>query len=465
MKCEQAPNWPPSIFSLLLVMVRLALSLAWSCIALAADPLGSIFDPAELRDAAGLDLAVSRRSPHSISSAPERSVERVELEFTSFEWQGETWRHRATVLIPDRVPDAYRGAAAVFSEVRPFDQSPTRGWAEQSALMGVTTLTISSGNPGPHYGWAREGDLMGYGQQRFQQTGDPMWIGYAWLGRVISRAATALAHTPGVEADRFVVTGCSKRGAAAWIAAGADERIVGAYPTCWNAGNTEAWLELKAERWGLDYQPRPDAKTIGPAWITTREQIANYNAPRGREYRRYTDPSAYRDRLKGKKIIFTAGTNDWLFPVMSDSVLLPLMGDSVRVQLLPNKGHTNRTRRNANAFLMLLSHVFAARGIPAIEVEGVPESDRLEVVVRVDAKTQVTAARVWFAADDHGAYFRDTEWESVELRNEGRTFRASIPALPGQYLGYFVEVEDIDSAGLPGTVTTGFQERPPMTQD
>ncbi|MDE0109150.1 MAG: hypothetical protein OXJ37_16720 [Bryobacterales bacterium] len=69
-------------------MARLTLALAWSCVALAADPLGSIFDPAELRDGASLDLEVLRRSARSIPSAPGRSVERVELEFTSFEWQG-----------------------------------------------------------------------------------------------------------------------------------------------------------------------------------------------------------------------------------------------------------------------------------------------------------------------------------------------------------------------------------------
>lgn len=90
-----------------------------------------------------------------------------------------------------------------------------------------------------------------------------------------SGAVTALAAAPGVAADRFAVTGCSKRGSATWIAAGADNRIVEAYPTYWNAGNTEQWLELKAERWGLDYQPKPDAKTIGPAWITTRQPSDN----------------------------------------------------------------------------------------------------------------------------------------------------------------------------------------------
>ena len=447
------------------VMLRFVLALAWACAPVAADPLGEVFDPAEMQDVASLDLVVMQRSAHISSAAPDRVLERVEIEFTSFEWQGEVWRHRATILIPDRVSGVYRGAGAVFSEVRPFGETPTRQWAERSALAGVTTLTITSANPGLRYGWPREGDLMGFGQRRYQETGNPLWVGYAWLGKVIVRAVTALSAVEGVEADRFVVTGCSKRGAAAWIAAGADERIRGAYPTCWNAGNTEAWLALKAERWGLDYQPRPDAKTIGPAWVTTREQIENYNAPRGREYRSYTDPSTYRGRLEGKAIVFSAGTNDWLFPVMADTVFVPEMGRSVRIQFLPNKGHTNRAERNRTAWLMLLAHVFAGRDVPAIEVEGLPHGDRLNVAARVEGQTKVTAARVWHASDARGAYLKETKWEQVELRKDGARFRASIPAPPQKYVGYFVEIEDVDDSGLAGVVTTGFHERPPAPLD
>lgn len=170
------------------ILALLLLGCVGFCGGLRADPLGRIFKPTEMCDAASLDLTVLQRSDYRSSAAPNRVLERVEIEFVSFQWQGEVWRHRATILIPGRIPDVYRGAGAVFSEVRPFDKTPTRDWAERTALMGVATLTVTSGNPGPHYGRPREANLMGHGQLQFQRTGDPLWVGYAWLGKVVVRA-------------------------------------------------------------------------------------------------------------------------------------------------------------------------------------------------------------------------------------------------------------------------------------
>lgn len=59
-------------------------------------------------------------------------------------------------------------------------------------------------------------------------TGDAREVGYYALARVISEAeaATVGAALPELQANRFITTGCSKRGMAALIACAGDPRIV-----------------------------------------------------------------------------------------------------------------------------------------------------------------------------------------------------------------------------------------------
>ena len=428
--------------------------------AAAADPLGELFDSAEMRDVESLDLKILDRRAFESRLAPGRTLERIDLEFTSFEWAGEIWRHRATVLIPDRVPAKYKGAGAVVSLARgPAPGEPMNSYAEIAALLGVPVLLITSNNPGPRYGVAREGNLMGFSQKKCLETSDPRWFGYAWLGKVIVRAVTALAATPGVEAGRFVVTGCSKRGGASWIATAADDRIAGAFPTCWNAGNTADWIRLKADRWGLDYQPNPGSGTIAPAFITTRQQMELMKHPLAERMQQYGDPYVFRDRLAGKKVLYGAGTNDPLFPAASDTIFLPRM-PGVRILLVANAEHTPGTKNHLTAWRMWLAHVFAGRDVPAIDATAERGDGRLLVRAGIDSANKIRAVRLWSAADDKGAYL-DAKWTATELTRRDGAFEGAIPAPGGNYIGYFVEVEDIDAGGVRGIATTGFMESRP----
>lgn len=426
----------------------------------AADSLGELFDPAEMRNVESLDLKILNTGAYQSRLEAGRTLKRVDLQFTSFEWAGETWRHRATVLIPDRVPPRYKGAGAVVSTTRALAPGePMNKYAEIAALLGVPVLLITSNNPGPRYGVPREGNLMGFGQRKFLETGEPHWYGYGWLGKVIVRAATALAATPGVQAERFVVTGCSKRGMASWIATAADERIVGSFPTCWNVGNTVGWVKLKADRWGLDYQPKRDSKTIAPAFVTTRQQMEQMKHPRFNVARKYGDPYLWRDRLKGKKIIYGSGTNDPLYPVASDTVFLPDM-PGVRILLVANAEHTPNTKNHLTAWRMWLAHVFGGRDVAVIKAKAERSGGHLLVRAEVGTANKIEAVRVWSAMDSSGAYL-NTKWRPVTLTLRDGAFEGKIPAPDGKHVGYFVEVEDSDAEGIGGIMTTGFLESRP----
>ena len=320
---------------------------------MAAPAFGPLFPPAEVLDRTSLDLKISEPSDYSPVSAPERKLKRIDLTFTSFEWAGEKWRHPAMILLPDRVAPEYRGAGVVIAGngSRP-DGAPFR-YAEAAALMGIPALAITGANPGPHYGAKNEGAVMSLMQKKFLETGDPHWIGYTALSRVIVRAVTAMQAVPGVQADRFVITGGSKRAMASWVAAAADDRIVGAYPGAWNFANFEASLRLQVERYGPDYKKGGE----GPASESPGRRLATLSTPRSKEYQRFLDPWLWRDRIANKKILFSAGANDPLFPPLSDTVFLPGMPKSTRILLIPNQGHGH----DSGARIRGMAHVAGAR--------------------------------------------------------------------------------------------------------
>jgi PhoPQ-activated pathogenicity-related protein len=432
-----------------------------------AEDILDLFPVQEIRDPSSLELKIHKRQQIPSQQQPSRILTRIEVEFTSFVWEGEVWRHRAYVYLPDRRPEKYKGAGVVVSSARPDDPVYIR-YAEAAALMGIPALMIRDSNPGTRYGQKGEGEVIGYGDKRFRETGDLRWSGYSWLARVMMRAITAAQQIPEFSADRFVVTGCSKRGAASWISSAADDRVVGAFPTCWNFGNFDDFLQLKAERWGMDYRPRlvdPNMvssiknteTTNAPAFITTGEQIKHSNHPYAKKLASIQDPYEFADLLEGKKILYSDGINDPLFPAPSDTVLLKHMPKDVRVQLVANARHTAATEEQATAWPMWLAHTFAGRELASLDSSHEVQGGELIVNANVRASHSINAVRLWYAADQNGAYL-DANWQPVEMSHlEDGRYQAKL-SVNTPYLGYFIEVHDRDAELLSGLITSGFQE-------
>jgi PhoPQ-activated pathogenicity-related protein len=415
--------------------------------------VADLFPAAEMRDRASLELKISTPVAYASKLSPGRTLQRIDLTFTSFEWAGEKWRHPCMVLLPDRAVPEYRGAAVIIAGNGSDPDGVPFRYAEAAALMGVPALAIIGANPGPHYGGKNEGAVMAVMQSKFMATGDPHWIGYAALGKVIIRAITAMQAVPGVEATRFVVTGGSKRGIASWVAAGADDRIIGAYPEAWNLANFEASLRLEAERLGLDYGKDSGA----PGTESPRQRLAMLDTSRGREYQSYLDPYLWRDRIANKRILFTVGTNDPLFPTPIDRVFLPEMPKSTRVLFIPNYGHGHATERNFAGWRMWLAHVFADRPVPEAAVSWRAQGDRLEVTASVRSSNPVKAVTAWRARDAKGAYLH-SKWEPTPLVKGKGGYTATLAAPAGQFTVFFVDVEDEDPRWGRGVISTGTQE-------
>ncbi len=415
-----------------------------------ADPLGELFPAAQIADEPSLNLKRLSDAILDETTDSGASIRRIEFEFDSFEWAGQTWRNRAALCIPAESPEPYRDAALIYASGGDKQIVPI-------AQMGIACVGLIDA-PGKRYGIANPGALMSYGSEQYMKTGDPRWLGYPWLARIFMRAITAARSMPEFGDRRFVVTGGSKWGAGAWIAAGADDRIVGAVPASWNIGNVEKALDLKARRLGMNHKAG-GAEAKGPGFQTTAEQIETYSNPRGQRGLAYVDPFRFRDRLAGKAILYMAGTNDPLFSVDADTVFLPEMHADVRVLLVPNAGHGEK---GIDPRPMWLAHVFAGRDVPRIETRHEANQGQLIVEAQVESRTAIESVTLWSAADSTRT-FLDAVWSSIamEALDEGR-YRASIPAPDKGSVGYIVMVEDDDPATVPGVITSGFHEWPPF---
>ena len=95
----------------------------------------------------------------------------------------------------------------------------------QHLILGIVSLLLEFSIQ--HSGIQRPGPLRRYTTAKFFETGDPNWIHWVALAKAYMRGMTAVNEIDGIEANRFVIGGSSKRAQAAWIVAATDKRVVG----------------------------------------------------------------------------------------------------------------------------------------------------------------------------------------------------------------------------------------------
>ncbi|MDP7035307.1 MAG: PhoPQ-activated protein PqaA family protein, partial [Planctomycetota bacterium] len=362
------------------------------------------------------------------------------------------------------IPQRYAGSVAIVSQAATME----RRWSELAEippLLGFPSLLIESGNPGPRYGERSEGMVMQHGLDRFLETRDPRWIGYAQLGKVIVRsvtAAAALGKRKGFAIDRAVVTGSSKRGLAAWIACAADDRIVGAMPSGYLSGDVSAFLEHKLLRWGPGYAPFPESN--GPASVTTAEQVGFTLSPGWDLYEKFTDPYLLQERLVGKKILNTIGTVDPLYPVTYGPEWQDAMEWASFQQLYASGyGHGHSSSQHLEAWAMWLAHCLGGRTLTTLKVQTQRQEDQLVITVRGASEQSLRKVTVCYAIDPNGTFLpENTTWIRKTMSKVATgTYRFTIPESRGKYILSYVEVRDRDENGVPGVVTSRLIETGP----
>jgi hypothetical protein len=292
-----------------------------------------------------------------------------------------------------------------------------------------------------YLGLKGEGAVKRFSIRKFFETGDANWIHWVAIARSFMRGMTAMGQLEGIEADKFILGGCSKRGQATWIAAAADRRVAGIFPVA-RPGNFPHFVQCRLH--GLS--PRSGSAETQWWW----EQIYSQ--------RGYEAPA-----------MCMVGTNDEHYEPFTDHGFYPFIEGDKNFCYVANYRHGIGTEVHAKAFRFWTAHCFWGRPVTRLTALADIAASRLRVEAIVRSKAEVTGVNVQFCVLQGAGFSDDRErFRAVPAERVGQTdlWRADI--LLGDDAGKEVYwyVEAIDWAdGLEGFASTLMARIPAIGYD
>lgn len=330
---------------------------------------------------------------------------------TSQRWRGERWSHQLHLLCP-AAPASVGGPMLLWVGGGTSDEvagavvaEPPRGigWlAPLVAATGLPAAMVRQVPCQPSCGGLVEDDLVAHSFVEFVRGGRRDWPILLPMTAAVAAAmdaATGLAAGEGFDVAGFVVGGASKRGWASWLAAAADDRVLGLVPTV---------IDMLA----LGRHVRLQLETFGG---TMSEMLADYTSrgierlldtPRGRELVDGVDPWSHRAALRQPKIV-ALGTNDPYWPLGALDLYRDDLPGTTAVSYAPNAGHGIPGDRLLGLLSALLLEVAGRRPLPALSWSFA--DDHAGRCARIECdQTPVEIVR-WQATAD-GPDFRLARW-------------------------------------------------------
>lgn len=382
------------------------------------------------------------------------------VRLVSQRWRGVEWTHELSLFVPGNVGagattalywidgGSARGVPATGAAVEP--SSALRTLAPIATAAGLPAAVIRQVPYQPMFSGLQEDDLIAHTFTEFARTGDGTWplllpmVKAAVAGM---DAVVALAADRALDIGRFVVTGASKRGWTTWLAAAADDRVVGIVPLVIDMLALDRHLRLQVESFGgLSEQLEPYAVRGIDKLLAT---------DRGGELIEIVDPFRYRDRLGLPKLI-ALGTNDPYWPLGAVDLYRDELPGPHWVSYCPNAGHGLPILRIAGLVVAMGRHASGAEPLPKLSWRFAADGDGEACLLRAEgAPERIT---LWQAAAPTRD-FRQAKWSATEVADRGPEWR--IPLATGRegWTAAFVELHYARPT-MPLVVSTAIRARP-----
>ena len=403
-------------------------------------------------------------------SYPKAGYTIYQIRLTSEQWraldevQPDLWEHWLTVIVPAQV----RTTTALLMIDRGDWDSPAPdpnnfaafGAAAVATGMIVADVSAVPNQPLRFAGEARtrsEEAVIAYTWDKFLRGGEDQWLALFPMTKAVVWAMTATTQfcaSPqggGNTVDRFIVSGPSNRGWAAWLAAATDPRVVGLVSIVFDGLNMEESFRRHWQSYGFWSEALEEFEDLGIfAWLGSQRNGAAM---------RLIDPYQYRDRLTMPKYIINAAGDEFFVPTGWQSYLDGLPGDNY-MRYVPNAGHMIDQGNDIlvqdvlSRALVWVTAVVSGAPLPSFTWE-FPSPERIVV----KTKDHPSAVRVWQASNRNARDFRleaiGPAWVSTEIQDSGGgVFEAAVEVPSRGWRAYFVELEFPSGSPVPLTFTT-----------
>lgn len=351
----------------------------------------------------------------------------VEAELTSQTWRGFVWRHTLRITLPPQPTHPELAVLIIGGDGK-------RAYLDELQLAeeaGVTVALVRNVPNQPFFGQSEDG-LIAYTFEQYLGSQDVDWPLLFPMTKAAIQAMDAvegLARQEQREPPRsFVVTGASKRGWTAWLAAVADPRVAGIVPVGFDNLNFGAQMKNQLAVWSRysdmlgDYTERALQSLIG--------------TERGRKLVAMVDPYAYRDSLARVPKLVINGSNDPYWELDAVNLYWPDLPGPKSLLCVPNAGHDAGSDGRATATVAaFVERVAQQRPLPRLRwVEAAP------ALATVASDEPPTRVRVW-QAESPSRDFRSARWRSVDARREGDGFTADVAPPADGFVAFFAEAE------------------------
>ena len=282
-----------------------------------------------------------------------------------------------------------------------------------------------------------EDSLIVYTWDKFLRTGDEKWPARLPMTKAAVRAmdtVTSFCATngSGLNLDKFVVAGGSKRGWTSWTTAAVDRRVVAIIPASIDVLNVEACLTHHFSAYGFWAPAIQDYVDMGIVnWTGT-------NSPQFQALMDIEDPYAYRDRLTMPKFEIW-GSGDQYFLPDSSQFYFPDLPGVKYMRCMPNANHS----LNLDAYVTLKAcYQSVLFNTPLPQFSWTLQASN---VIRVVATDLPATATLWQAVNANARDFRleaiGAVWTSSPLTNQGGgVYSDAVTVPPKGWKAFFIEL-------------------------
>jgi len=386
-----------------------------------------------------------------VSTAPDAGQTTYVLEMTSQTWlttnqvDRPLWKHWMIIVKPDVV--AHSTALLHISAGNNGGAAPTAADSiiRQIALNTqsvVAELRMVPNQPLTFFGETQsrvEDGIMAYAWDKFLDFGDEQWIPRlpmtkaAVLAMDTVTAFCAGAPGGGINVDKFVVTGASKRGWTTWATAIVDSRVEAIIPVVIDMLNLRTSFIHHYRSYGFWAPAIADYEAMG---IMDRMDTPEFAALMAIE-----DPYEYRARLALPKFLINASSDEFFLPDSSQYYFDDLPGVKY-LRYVPNAGHGVAGSPDAWATVEACYHaVITSATLPEFSWT-LPTSNSIRVVTIANPSN----VKLWQASNPSARDFRlnivgSSAWTSTTLTDQGGGVYVGTVATPSSgYRAFFVEL-------------------------